>query len=382
MWPVSARWGDAVRQSRGLVVQAQVWRAGVYTGVDLDVDGGSVRVDETSKVRRSGRLSVTGSSDPGLRLEDGSLVPRDADDFLSPVDTDVTVLVGHRYAEGDTELVPVLTGRLVTPGRDSQFGPLSVDVTDYAGVLATSRFVGTWNTPVGVTVVSEITRMVQDVLPWVEVYDLTGSTAMTSPAAWEKQRWDAIANLASGIAAEPVFDPLGRLILRPVPDGTASPVWTMDTGTPTAIVEDAKTALDLSGVYNAVQVSSSDTDSVGVTATVYQMDGPLRWRRGFKRVRYFASPILKTVEACQAAAFTLLPRSLIYAETIEPTIVPDPALDAGDTGTVLLPHRDPVTRVLSSFTIPLDPDGQRMPTVLRAGVTGEVASTDDLREVS
>ena len=358
-----------------------MWRSGVYTGTDLEVAGGSVRVDESSKVRRAGTLVVAGSTDASLRLEDGSLVPWDAGAFLAPVDTDVQVWVGHRYTESDTELVPVLMGRVSGVSRRGLSDALSLELGDYSAVLAESRFPSPWVTPVGVTVVSEITRIVRDVLPWVEVYDLTGSSQVTSAATWERQRWDAVTSLATSMAAEAFFDPLGRLILRAVPDGSAAPVWTMDTGTETAIVEDAAMSVDTSKVYNAVSVSSSDPNVSDVTAIVYQTSGDLRWRAGFQRCRFFASPVLKTREACAAAAATLLPKSLIYATRVEPTIAPDPALEAGDTGTLTLPDRDPETRVLAGFTVPLDAEGQRMPCVLRSGAV-DVASTDDLREIS
>ena len=66
-----------------------------------------MRVDGTSNVRRA--LSLTSS--------DVDLMPATSTDLLNPVDTDLKVFTGVSYTEGDTELVPVFTGRIMEPSR-------------------------------------------------------------------------------------------------------------------------------------------------------------------------------------------------------------------------------------------------------------------------
>ncbi|MDQ6795292.1 MAG: hypothetical protein M3067_10845, partial [Chloroflexota bacterium] len=77
MWATSGRWDDAVRTSHRVVVLAQVWRAGTYTGSDVVLTGGTIRADESSAVRR--HLTAQSS--------DVDLMPRTATDLLNPVDT-------------------------------------------------------------------------------------------------------------------------------------------------------------------------------------------------------------------------------------------------------------------------------------------------------
>lgn len=371
MWPVSARWDAACRASRTMVVTAEVWSQGVPTGTTLTVTGGSIRVDEGSRVRRAGTLICS----------DVDLMPDTADDLLSPTTADVLLSVGHLYTEGDSETVPIGMMRVQVPAMRSLDGPLELTVADYFSVFGATRFPQAWVTSAGVRVVTEITAIVHSVLPWVEVIDLTGSQAVTQSQVWTGTLGDAVWSLTTAMAAEAVFDPLGRLILRPVPDGSAPVAWMLDTDTETACVEDASRALDLTGVYNAVYVESSDpTLASPVSAVVYQETGPLRWQPGFQRVRRFASPVLRTPEACQSAGLTILSRSLIYAQQIDPTSLPNPALEGGDTVALSIDGIT-ATRVLSGLTIGLDATSAQMPVTTRLGLSG-AATAADLSEIS
>lgn len=342
-YPVSARWDKAIRQSHEVVSLVEVWRGGVNTGLTLGGIEGQVRLDETSKMRRALTMSAA----------DVDLMPDDITDTLSPTSTDLKVFSGVRYTEGDTELVPLGVFRLETPSRPSLLGELRIVAGDYSGVLARARFVKPWNTPKGALVVDQITSMVLDVLPWVEVVDLTGSKATHPGGAWERERWDSIDDLATSIGADVAFDPDGRCIIRPVPTVAATPDWTVDANSETAVLLDAGISLSVADVYNAVTATSSDPGTTPVSATVYQSTGPLAYVAGFKQPRFYASPVLKTSAQCASAARGILARSLAYAQKLAPVAAPNPALDVGDTLAVTLPGKDPVFRLLAGATIPL-----------------------------
>ena len=372
MWAVSARWDAACRSaSQTTLVRCEVWRQGSPVLVDgvpltLSVEGGSVRVDATSKVRRLGTIVVT----------DVDLMPDDAADVLTPVDTDMRVFMGHRYGEGDSELVPVGTLRVRAAARDSLDGALVLDVHDYMGLLGETGFAGPWWTPAGKLVRDEIARIVHSLLPWVEVIDLTGSAAVTHEGSRDGSLGDAVLDLASAMGADAGFDPLGRLILRRPADGTSASVWTLDTHTATAVVEDASQSVDLVGVYNAAWAECSDPQVPPVGVLVFQETGPLRWRAGFQRVRRFASPLLRTRESCEAAGRTILARSQVYAAQVEPVSAPNPALSEGDTVTLAIEGAPSGTRVLVGFTLALAADQQRMPVMVRMPQSGVSATAE------
>jgi hypothetical protein len=212
-----------------------------------------------------------------------------------------------------------------------------------------------WNTPKGARVIDQITAMVLDVLPWVEVVDLTGSRVTHPGGAWERERWDAIDDLATSIGADVAFDPDGRCLIRPVPTIAAEPDWTVDADTETAVLLDAGISLSVEGVYNAVTATSSEAGATPVSATVYQSRGPLAYVAGFKQPRFYASPVLKTQAQCVTAARGILARSLAYSQKLAPVAAPNPALEVGDTLAVILPGKEPVYRLLSGATIPLGP---------------------------
>ncbi len=354
MWPVSDRWGDLLATSHVVQARAEVWRAGSPTGVELGVIDGSVRADETSKTRRQLTLNVA----------DVDLMPSLLGDLLAPVDADLVVYRGMVATDGVLEEVPVFTGRLTSPSTQGVYAALSLPGDDYSGVLARARFVRPWVTPAGSRIVDEIARMVHDVLPWVDVIDLTGSAVRTKIATWDLERWDAIESLASSIGAECYFGPDGGCVLRPVPvvgsQTVADADWVIDSGE-TSVLLDYGRSMDVSGVYNAVVATSSDTNHPNLTAVAYQSTGPLAWRAGVKFPRFYASPLLATTAQCASAAKAMLARSLAYSVVVSPTVAPNGASDVGDLVALQLPDEaSPTLRVLSGFTLPLGLDAMTL----------------------
>lgn len=359
MWDVSDRWDSALRSSHRVVCRVEIWRSGVQVlsagqPTGMTVVGGSVRVDGTSKVRRA------------LSLESADVLrmPTEVGGILSPVDTDLKVFTGVEFTEGDEELVPVGVFRVASVTRSSLNGGLTVAGQDYAGVCADARFPRPWNVPRNSYVTAQIGALVTDVLPWVEVVDVTGDRTRHPGGVFERDRWDAVQSLAASVGADVAFDPAGRLLIRPLPTLDDTPHWVIDYGTPQSVLVDASVSMSTEGLYNAVTATSSDSGTSPVSATVYQATGPLRWRDGFQRTRFYASPVLKTRQQCVAAARTVLARSAVLSQQVAPTSAPNPALDVGDTVLVPLPGQDPTSRLVSGFTLPLGPGA--MPVTVRA----------------
>lgn len=368
MYPTSARWDAALRTSGEVPVRVEVWRSGapvMESGrvLELPISDGSVRVDETSNVRRAASL-VTGRTD---------LMPEASEGLLDPPLTDVRIWAGVRYTEGDAELVPVFTGRIYPIGRDSIRTPgLSVSARDYSAVLAAARFPTPWNVPLGVPVTGVIASMIRQVLPWVEVIDLVGTRPRTARATYERERWEAIVELADAIGAEVFFDAEGRAVIRPVPTVKAVADWTVDLGTHRSVMADLSMQMDPEGVYNAVTAMSSDSDTP-VSATVRLSTGKFCWQDGFQRTRFYASPMLKTVAQCRTAAASVLARSTGLSQTLGPTSAPNWALDVGDTVEVTVPTRsgiDTARRVVSGLTLPLGPGS--MALTVRTDLAAEI----------
>jgi hypothetical protein len=374
MYEVSDRFLQAVAASHEVVSRVEVWRDDVYVQ-DLAVTGGTVTVDESSKVRRT--LS--------LRSSDIDLDPRTAEDLLSPFGTDLRVYTGVRFTEGDEEVVPVGVFPIQTAGRDGWLADLGLQADDRSRTIADSRLLKPYTPASGTSALDAIASLAQAVIPSVEVYDLTADLRVTrarlGSVTYERERWDAIEAIASGLGCEAFFDVEGRLIVREVPEVLAdsSSVWTVASGTDDAVMLDISTSLSADKVYNAVVASSAgEADAPVITAIVYQESGPLRWRPGVQRPRFYASPLIKTIEDAVAAGRAILARSLVYSQGVGLEALPNPALDVGDVVTVVHPDGLTEQRVVSRIDVPLSLDAMGLDT--RVGV--DAASASDVGELS
>ena len=374
MYEVSERFLLSVATSHETTAAAEVWRDGAYVQ-SLAVLGGSITVDESSKVRRS--LTLTAA--------DIDLDPRTAEDLLSPFGTELHVYSGLRFTEGDTEAVPVGVYPIQSAGRSGWLDDLGIQADDRSRTIADSRLLRPYTPSVSTTALGAITVLAQEVIPSVEVYDLTTDLRVTratlGAVTYERERWDAIEAIASGLGCEAFFDAEGRLIVREVPvvSALSSSVWTVAAGAEDAVMLDIATSLSADKVYNAVVASSSgDADAPVVTAIVYQDAGPLRWRPGVQRPRFYASPLIKTTEQAIEAGRSILARSLVYAQGVGLETLPNPALDVGDVIGIRHPDGFEEQRVVSRITLPIALEGMRLDT--RVGI--DAASATDVGDLS
>lgn len=368
-WDTSPDWDLARRSGYTPAARAEVWQDGGYVQT-LTVSGGQVTCDENAKVRRTLSLPVT----------DIDLDPRDAADLLAPFGTELHVFAGMEFS-GNTELVPVGVFSLETTARGGWTEGLVLSGIDRAGVLAEARFLQPWNTYSGVRVIEEIAAMILSVYPLVEVYDLTGSEAVCRAAVWDRERWDAIDNLAKGIGAEVFFDQAGRAIIRDVTTVADLEVFGQDPIKVHANRDDSdllnvSTSMSRSDVYNAV-VASSDQE-VPVSAIAWQASGPLRYRPGFQKPRFFTTPVVTTYDGIAKSAVSILARSIAYSRKVAVEVIPDASLDAGSLVDLTLPDETTSRRILSQFTLPLSSGGMSMATRVDADaqVTDDVATLD------
>lgn len=371
MWAVSDAWDDALRTTYKAVCRGEVWRDNVKVS-DLDVVGGQVQVSEGRDVRRSLTLSFSARE----------WAAGDLWSLLSPDDTDIRVWAGQQRVDGSEEYVPVGWFRVSRPSRPSRWAAAQVEADDYASVIKRARFVRPWVTAAGAGVVAEITAIIHDVDPSIEVVDATGQyPARTTGAATEDtDRWGRIQALAKSIGCEAAFDPIRRFVIRPTPevDPTADPDWIVDADDDRAVLLDYSLGADDPG-YNAVVASSSaGGDAAPVSAIAYAST----WRAGVKNPRFYASPLLDTVAKCLAAARSILLRSRAFARILTPSAPPNYALDSGDQIRIVLPADERLTedRIVTGFSFDLGvPSG---PSPIETRTTVDISETLDVGELS
>jgi hypothetical protein len=358
-WDKSPDWDEARRSGYEPIARAEVWLDHEWRET-LEITGGTITVDESNKVRRSLQLPTS----------DVHLDPRLATDLLAPFGTEIRMYSGMRYS-GTEELLPVGVFSIESTRRSGWYDELELTCVDRGGVLSEARFLQPWNTFAGTSVVEEIAAMVLAVLPDAEIYDLTGSDAVTRAAAWGRDRWEAIDNLAKGIGAEVFFDQDGRCVIRDVPTVAALEEF----GQQSADVHANRENSDLLGVshsmsradvYNAV-VASSDQD-IPVSAIAYQAAGPLRYRPGFQKPRFFSTPVVTTWNGIAKAATSLLATSIAFSQQIGFETIPDASLDVGSLVSLVEPDEAKSRRILSQFTLPLGSGGMSVQTRIDADV--------------
>lgn len=370
MQPVSDRWDAAVRGAHQVTSTCEVWRAGVLQET-LTIANGSVRLDETSAVRRALTCSLA-----DLYIGTLPLTPRLASDLLAPSGSEFRVSSGITYGDGSTETVPVIVAPISRTARQSWLSGIEITAPDRSRRVSRARFLAPWTVAPGTLVTSAIRSLLLAVDPSWEVIDRTGSLAVTSGVTWDRgdDPWQRARELAASIGAEIHLDPVGRYQIRYVPQG-GTPVWTLDT-TGAASLLDVGQEMDSESVYNIVVASNSDVGGSPVAGFAYVADGPLSVASYGPVPYYFSTPVgIRTVEQAVSAALAMLPRVSRMSRVVTPRVVPNRALDVGDPLSLEMPGEDATTVLLSAASFSLGPDPQGMPLTLRDPATVSTALT-------
>lgn len=328
--------------------------------------GGSVTCDSKSQVRRKGTVELAAPN----------LFPDLPEAALSPLGGELRVEYGIVIPRVGVEWVPLIHGPIqeasatlvrAAPGSAKRVSGLSVPVSDRAQSVADDRLTAPMQTISGALAVAEIARIVSQTLPLVEVVDLTGGNTVVAPSLTvEKDRWqDGVEKLADAAGVEAYFDQLGRFVIRPTPTLDDPAVWRIDAGEGGVLIKaDLKRTRDQ--VYNGVAVSGESTSgSTPVTALVTDDDpaSPTRWGGPFgKKVRYYTSPLIVTVDQAQAVGRTMLERVRGYATTVNITAIPNPALEGGDVIEVDLGDGLIQRHIIDQVPVSLTPGEQALTT--------------------
>ncbi|QGH74505.1 minor tail protein [Arthrobacter phage Kuleana] len=237
-------------------------------------------------------------------------------------------------------------GSAVTPGHRLVLvsGGASVPVTaeDQTVRLLLDEFVTPEQPPSGSpTVVSEITRIVGDVVPLI--FTDVANEAVPAAVTYEGPRIDAVMDLAARAGARLRMTGDGELeVYTPV----TSPVWTV-AGGPDGVLINIDRQQDVAVLANVgiVRGEYKAKDSTGqdvtkpLTGISQVREGPLRVGGPHGKVtRALESKILNTQAAVDKAASTLLTNYLgSLTLDLEVTCLPNPALQVGDWVTVTHP---------------------------------------------
>jgi hypothetical protein len=361
---ISPEYRAALKGSYVPTCTVDAWYDGRLILAGVPMESGSVTVDGSRTI--SGSLTLTAAK------ADDSLVPDRWDAPLAPFGSQLHVRSGAKLG-GTTEQVslgwyrideadpqewwtsytpdfdvdPTQTPRWVCRGMQ-----VTVQASDRMALVDDDAFVSPEAPASTTSVIAEIQRLVQDIVP---VADLTGITDAAIPAiiAYQTSRVQAIQDLANVLGRTARIDPNGALTLIPkVPSMT--PVWSVTVGVDGDIINWGR-KLDRKDLHNGVISTGQTAEGVPVQGSKIETDGPLRWGGPFGRVPFgHSSPLLTSSTAAEADASTLLER--LVRERVAPITVEcvaNPALEWNDAVQLVLPNKNLVGIVRSiTWTLP------------------------------
>jgi hypothetical protein len=317
-----------------MLSRVEVWLAGVQIEADLSYLSGEVTLDGTGGVR--GKLNLTLPAGEGTATWD----------LLSPIGTEVIPYRGVRFIDGTSEWVPLgvfgIDSQRMGYGAD---GTLSLTAPDRWARVQRARFLSPATTTGGA--VTEAIRLATDAVS-VACTNAATSAASTNAQVWDRDRDAAAVALMTSASGELFFDRAGLLVARNSPRLTSAPVWTVDAGQNGVLVS-ADRARDRARTYSVVVAIGTATDGTTPLAPQIAYDddplSPTYYLGPFGIVPYFyASPLLTTTGQALAAAKTILAKVTGMAAQLSIENAVNPALDPGDTISVVLPSQNEARR--------------------------------------
>lgn len=362
---MSERYADpflnALMYPHQVVARGELYFANAKVG-EVEFLTGTVTANRGGTVRRM----FSGSVDPRL-------APVGFGNKLSPYGSQLVVYRGIRYPNGTVEEVPVFTGRI-----DSvDFGRTRVEVTasDRGADIVDARFLSPVQSTRGLAITTQIANLIRDAIPGAVVNDRTGNggaSVIGSQATWDRERTEALDNLAQSVGWEWYAGPDGEFYIDPLPSIVVNPVvkWIVDSGD-TGVTIERQNQTDRARIYNAVVVNGEPPDgrppAYGV-ALDNDPESPLYFGGPFGKVpKFFSSQFITTNAQAQNTAVAMLGDCVCGTRSITVTCVPNPKLGLSDIIDVRTDGGDfDGLYFVSSFSLPLGPE---VPMTLGCNVT-------------
>lgn len=363
MWPVSSRFLEALRAPHKTVTQATVTPPG-GDAVTLEVKACTVSADASSRVRRSGDLTVVG----GL----------DVFNLLSTPGAVVRVLHGLNFGS-TTELIPVFTGELSSPAQPIGVGEVRANLVDLGERVSRTRFLTPYVSPGFTSRQATIVDVVDDAIPGISVVDTSTSVGQVGAGRmWEEARWDVINDLAVDGNLEVFFGPDGSLRIKDAPSSTASPGWSINAGDGGVLIDGSRQR-PLDRLFNTAVVRPSASDGtqswVQQVVTIDDPGSPLSPSRIGTVPFFYASPTIPNATDARRAAVRILQRQAGLVESFTVACVANAALEINDVVRIITPSNnvDPATAVqhfVDAFSFDLTSGRMRVSTRLQGVQVG------------
>jgi Domain of unknown function (DUF5047) len=306
----------------------------------------------------------------------GVLTPDDAADLFAPTGRyEVRIKRGMVFADGTTEMVPLIHGRIEEV--EGRWPELAVSGYDRMYSIAQYEWTRPYSIARGTNVATAIAQIAvnrwqrqlpMDFVDTEEVLPLTAFEEGQNPA-------DNLDQLATGAGLTLFFDPIGVLTLINTPDpATDPPVWRFVEGERgTALLSGLVRRTVTEGVTNGVIATGESTDNtVPVRGEWWDTNpaSPTYLKTFGPRPRRYSSPLLKTNAQAAKAARTVGLNNLGLVDGITFPGLVIPGLEPWDVVYVERPAQNVAdTHVLDQLTFQLRAQGSMNTQTRQALVT-------------
>ena len=358
MYAISQDFRDALVKSHQIATRVEILSANQVAAVLDVVVAGTVTVERQASTRR--RCQIT------LVDVDGTLTPDSATDLLTPYGNEIRLHRGVTFADGTTEVVPLITARIARVEVSDTNAGVVISLTGYDRSRSVSRakFTEPYQVAEATNYATAIEDLIADRVPNTEFQ--FGATNYTTPALVFLEGddpWAKAVEMANACGMDVYFDSLGVCRLRPEPDPSEASHtdWSYSEGSEATMLGMLKVHDD-ERMYNGVIVTGESTSLDAPVRGEAWDDNPASptYRSGqYGSVPEFVRSAYVTTEAqATEAAEAQLRSRLGLSERVSFPALVNPAHDVGDLITVT---RDDIlvaaTYVLDSVTLPLEAEG-------------------------
>lgn len=319
------------------------------TGTEIAIISGDVQMNATAEVQRTLELTTDGNR----------MWPRFNDSLLAPYGNEIFVRRGVDLGASGPFWVPLGIFRIDTPEQDdSPDGPIRLSCPDRMSGIIDSKLLEPRIFESNTAVSAVFDNLVQEIYPDAVIIfdDDSGSSALGRDLVVERNRYEALRDLADGLGKILFWDGQGILRINSAPDPSEF-VWEVNAGFQGVQIQASRRATRV-GTFNAVVASGEGGDTVDPVRGVAVDANPLSptfFGGRFGRVpHFFESPLITTPVQAVNAATAILRRNLGMHYNVDFRAVVNPSLIPYDPIRVRYEDGNRELHIMEKLTIPLD----------------------------
>lgn len=318
-------------------------------GTEIAIISGDVEMDAIAEIQRTLELTTDGNK----------MWPRFNDSLLAAYGNEIFVRRGVDLGASGPLWVPLGYFRIDTPEQDdSPNGPIRIGASDRMATIIDSKLLEPRLFEVGTSVGAVFDDLVLEIYPDAVILfdDSSGSSALGRDMVVERNRYQALKELADGLGKIMFWDGEGILRINTAPDPTEF-VWEVNAGFMGVQIQAAR-SLTRVDTFNAVVATGEGADAVtparGVAVDANPLSPTFFGGRFGKIPHFLESPLITTDSQATNAATEILRRNLGMHYNVDFRAIVNPSLTPYDPIRIRYEDGNRELHIMEKLTIPLD----------------------------